>query len=92
MSERHFVYILETERNTLYCGYTDDVEKRYQAHLEGKGAKYTRANKPVKLLWQKEFETKSEALKEEYRIKHKLTREQKLALINSQQVQLHHLQ
>ena len=84
MSERHFVYILETERNTLYCGYTDDVEKRYQAHLEGKGAKYTRANKPVKLLWQKEFETKSEALKEEYRIKHKLTKEQKLALINSQ--------
>ena len=84
MSEKHFVYILETENNTLYCGYTDDVEKRYQAHLEGKGAKYTRANKPVKLLWQKEFETKSEALKEEYRIKHKLTKEQKLALINSQ--------
>ena len=87
MSERHFVYILETERNTLYCGYTDDVEKRYQAHLEGKGAKYTRANKPVKLLWSKEFATKSEALKEEYRIKHKLTRAQKLELINSQQAQ-----
>ena len=87
MSERHFVYILETERNTLYCGYTDDVEKRYQAHLEGKGAKYTRANKPVKLLWSKEFATKSEALTEEYRIKHKLTRAQKLELINSQQAQ-----
>ena len=87
MSERHFVYILETERNTLYCGYTDDVEKRFQAHIEGKGAKYTRANKPVKLLWSKEFATKSEALKEEYRIKHKLTRAQKLELINSQQAQ-----
>ena len=85
MSKKHFVYILLTERDTLYCGYTDDVEKRYQAHLEGKGAKYTRANKPIKLLWQKEFETKSEALKEEYRIKHKLTRAQKLELINSQQ-------
>ena len=84
MSEKHFVYILETERNTLYCGYTDDVEKRYQAHIDGKGAKYTRANKPTKLLWVKEFETKSEALKEEYRIKHKLTRKQKLELINSQ--------
>ena len=84
MGEKHFVYILLTERDTFYCGYTDDVEKRYQAHIEGKGAKYTRANKPVKLLWQKEFETKSEALKEEYRIKHKLTKEQKLALINSQ--------
>ncbi len=84
MGEKHFVYILLTERDTLYCGYTDDVEKRYQAHLDGKGAKYTRANKPIKLLWQKEFKTKSEALKEEYRIKHKLTKEQKLALINSQ--------
>ena len=72
MESRHFVYILQTENNTLYCGYTDDVEKRFQAHLEGKGAKYTRANKPVKIVWQKEFETKSEALKEEYRIKHKL--------------------
>ena len=85
MSEKHFVYILETERDTLYCGYTDDIEKRYQNHIEGKGAKYTRANKPVKLLWRKEFATKSEALKEEYRIKHKLTRAQKLELINSQQ-------
>ena len=85
MSKKHFVYILETERNTLYCGYTDDIEKRYQNHIEGKGAKYTRANKPVKLLWSKEFATKSEALKEEYRIKHKLTRAQKLELINSQQ-------
>ena len=84
MGDKHYVYILETERNTLYCGYTDDIEKRYQAHLDGKGAKYTRANKPTKLLWVKEFETKSEALKEEYRIKHKLTRKQKLELINSQ--------
>ncbi|MDE6138727.1 MAG: GIY-YIG nuclease family protein [Candidatus Gastranaerophilales bacterium] len=89
MENRHFVYILETENNTLYCGYTDDVKKRYQAHLEGKGAKYTRANKPVKLVWQKEFKTKSEALKEEYRIKHKLTRKQKLELIIDQQNPLH---
>ena len=49
MESRHFVYILQTENNTLYCGYTDDVEKRFQAHLEGKGAKYTRANKAVKI-------------------------------------------
>lgn len=89
MESRHFVYILQTENNTLYCGYTDDVEKRFQAHLEGKGAKYTRANKPVKIVWQKEFETKSEALKEEYRIKHKLTRKQKLELITDPQNPVH---
>ncbi len=81
MSERHFVYILLTERGTFYCGYTDDVEKRFQSHIEGKGAKYTRANKPVQIVWRKEFKTKSEALKEEYRIKHKMTRAQKIEMI-----------
>lgn len=85
MEEKHFVYILETESNTLYCGYTDDVEKRFKAHLEGKGAKYTRAHKPIRVVWQKEFDNKSDALKEEYRIKHKLTRQQKLEMINSEQ-------
>ena len=70
-----------TEKNTFYCGYTDDVKKRFQAHLEGKGAKYTRANKPVKLVYQKEFDTKSNAMKEEARIK-KLTHQEKLKLIN----------
>ena len=78
----YYVYILLTERNTLYCGYTDDVEKRYKAHLEGKGAKYTRANKPVKLVYKRKFATKSEAMREEHRIK-TLKRKDKLALIES---------
>ena len=69
MNKKFYVYILLTERNTYYCGYTDDVQKRFKAHLEGHGAKYTRANKPVKVVWQKEFLTKSEAIKEECRIK-----------------------
>lgn len=76
----YYTYILLTERNTLYCGYTDDVEKRFQAHLAGKGAKYTRANKPVKIVYQKAFNTKQDAMKEEFRIKH-LSRKQKLELI-----------
>lgn len=84
MEDKHFVYILLTENNTLYCGYTDNVERRFQAHIDGKGAKYTKANKPVKIVWKKEFHTKSEALKEEYRIKHKLSRKEKLQLINSE--------
>lgn len=83
MSKGNFVYILLTERNTLYCGYTNDVEKRFREHIEGKGAKYTKNFKPVKIVYKKEFETKSQALKEEYRIKHKLTRKQKLELISS---------
>lgn len=59
---------------------TDDVQKRFKAHLEGHGAKYTRANKPVKVVWQKEFLTKSEAIKEECRIKN-LSRIEKEKLI-----------
>ncbi len=83
MNKKYYVYILLTERNTYYCGYTDDVEKRYKAHLDGSGAKYTRANKPTKLLWFKAFNTKSEAMKEEHRIK-KLSRTEKETLINQQ--------
>ena len=82
MEKNYYVYILLTERNTLYCGYTDDVEKRFKAHLEGHGAKYTRANKPVKIVWQKEFANKSDAQKEEYRIKH-LSRKNKQKLISN---------
>lgn len=70
------------ENDSLYCGYTDDVEKRFQAHIEGRGAKYTKAHKPVKIVYKKEFDTKSEAMKEEYRIKH-LSRKEKIALIES---------
>ena len=82
MDKKYYVYILLTERNTYYCGYTDDVIKRFQAHLEGHGAKYTKANKPLKVVWQKEFENKKDAMKEEYRIK-RLTRKQKDKLISS---------
>ena len=73
--------------NILIWGYTDNVEKRFQAHLEGKGAKYTRSNKPVKIVFQQEFLSKHEALQTEYRIK-KLTRNKKLNLIKSPQNQL----
>ncbi len=74
--------MLLTERGTYYCGYTDDLEKRFKLHCEGKGAKYTRANKPIKIVYSKEFNNKSEAMKEEFRIKH-LSREEKTELINN---------
>ncbi len=83
MDKKYYVYILLTENNTLYCGYTDDVEKRFAAHCSGHGAKYTRANKPLKIVYTKEFSTKSAAQKEEYRIK-RLSRDDKLKLINIQ--------
>lgn len=80
--KKYYTYVLLTENNTLYCGYTDDVEKRFEEHKSGKGAKYTRANKPVKILYTACFDTKSEAMKEEYRIKH-LSKEEKLNFIKN---------
>ncbi|MDD3237838.1 MAG: GIY-YIG nuclease family protein [Candidatus Gastranaerophilales bacterium] len=80
MDKKYYVYIIETEKNTLYCGYTDDVKKRYQKHVDGTGAKYTKAFKPKELVYVAEFATKQDATKEEYRIKH-LLRKEKDALI-----------
>lgn len=82
MEKPYYTYILLTEDNKLYCGYTDDVEKRFEKHKAGLAAKYTKAHKPVKVVYQKEFPTKSDAMKEEYRIK-QLTRKQKEELIKS---------
>lgn len=78
---KYYLYILKTVRDTLYCGITPDIEKRYSLHLSGLGAKYTRANKPKSIEYLVIFDDKSLALKEEYRIKHTLTRAQKLELI-----------
>ena len=80
-NKKFYVYIILTVNNKLYCGYTDDVERRYKLHKEGKGAKFTKENKPFKLVYVKEFNSKQEAQKEEYRIK-QLSRKQKEELIN----------
>ena len=52
--KKHFIYVILTQNNKLYCGYTNDVKARYKKHVEGKGAKFTRANKPKALVFQKE--------------------------------------
>ncbi len=82
MDKKFYTYIILTVDNKLYCGYTDDIDKRFEKHKAGIAAKYTRAHKPLKMVYVKEFETKSEAMKEEYRIKH-LTRKQKEELVDS---------
>ena len=80
MNKPYFTYIILTEKGTYYCGYTDDLEKRFEKHKAGLAAKYTRAVKPVKFVYTKEFPSKSEAMKEECRIK-KLSRAKKEELI-----------
>lgn len=77
----YYIYILECADNTLYTGYTNDLENRLKAHNEGKGAKYTKGRLPVKLVYSESFDDKKEAMSREWFIKHRLTREEKLELI-----------
>lgn len=77
----YYIYVLLTEDNFLYCGYTDDVQKRFEKHKNGLGAKYTKAHKPVKIIFQQKFPTKSAAMKAEIKFK-KLSRETKLKVID----------
>lgn len=79
--KKYYTYVILTKDNTLYCGYTDDVEKRFEAHMSGKGAKYTRSHKPLKIVYKACFDTKVEAQREERRIK-AMSRKQKLEFLN----------
>lgn len=76
----HFVYIVRCSDNSLYTGYTNNIEERINKHNAGKGAKYTKIRRPVVLVYQEMYETKSEALRREYEIK-TFTRQRKLKLI-----------
>jgi putative endonuclease len=77
----YHTYILKCADNTLYTGITTNVKRREKEHnSDQKGAKYTRVRRPVKLVYQKAFKTKSAAMCEESRIK-RLSRGEKLALI-----------
>ena len=73
------LYILRCGDGTLYTGITTDVEKRLEAHRNGKGAKYTRGRAPLDLVYREECGDHSAALKREAEIK-KMSREEKLKL------------
>lgn len=78
----YYIYILQCADSTLYTGSTNDIEKRLIAHNTAKtGAKYTKARRPVRLVYSEQLETKSQALKREGQIKN-LSRAEKLALLN----------
>jgi len=76
-----FVYILECSDRTLYCGWTNNLQKRLEEHSAGKaGAKYTRGRRPVRLVYREPCPTRSDALKREREIKGR-SRAAKLLLI-----------
>ena len=78
----NYTYILKCMDGSLYTGWTNDIDKRLKAHNEGKGAKYTKGRRPVKLVYVEEFKTKEEAKRREYEIKH-MTRKEKEKLVGT---------
>lgn len=75
-----YVYILRCKDDSLYTGWTNDLEKRLLKHNSGKGAKYTRGRGPMTLVYSEELASKEAALQREFEIK-KMTKAAKIALI-----------
>lgn len=89
LKNMNYTYILKCNDGTLYTGWTNDLEKRVDAHNRGKGAKYTKARRPVTLAYYETFATKEEAMRREYAIK-QLPRAEKMKLLLSEQIHIHH--
>ena len=74
------VYMLLCDDNTIYTGITNDLKKRFENHISGKGAKYLRGRKPLEIVYTENFQNRSMATKREMEIK-KLNRRKKEELI-----------
>lgn len=76
----NYTYLVRCADGTLYCGWTNHLDRRMDEHNAGKGAKYTRSRRPVELAYYEEFAAREDAMKREAAIK-KLSRKEKLNLI-----------
>ncbi|SFG60005.1 putative endonuclease [Lachnospiraceae bacterium C7] len=81
-NKKNYTYIVECSDGTLYTGWTNDLNNRIKTHNSGKGAKYTKTRRPVKLVYYEVFPTKEEAMSREWHIK-KMTRQEKKCLIKN---------
>jgi putative endonuclease len=81
------VYMVRCRDGSLYTGVSNDVPSRVDRHNDGKGARYTRSRRPVKLVWKRRVKDKSAALKLEAAMK-KLPRGSKLRLLINPSVRL----
>lgn len=79
---KNYTYIVECKDGSYYTGWTNRILKRIKAHNDGKGAKYTKGRRPVKLVYLEVSDTKEQAMKREAAIK-KLTRKEKENLIKA---------
>jgi len=84
MDHKAYMYVVECCDGTYYTGYTTDVKKRIAVHNSGKGAKYTRARLPVKLIYVEGFDSKEEAMSAEALLKRKKRPQKKRFLSENQ--------
>ena len=82
-----FTYILRCADETLYVGHTEDLASREQAHNDGKGAKYTAARRPVRMVYAEEHVKAASAIAREHQLK-QWSREKKEALIRDDRIAL----
>jgi putative endonuclease len=68
-AETAYVYLLRCADGSLYCGWSTDPERRLREHQAGTASRYTRSRRPVELVWTRRMATRSEAMREEIRIK-----------------------
>jgi predicted GIY-YIG superfamily endonuclease len=78
----YYVYILRCKDGSYYTGHAKDVEKRFEMHKKGRGARYTRMHEPEKLVYTEEFESRGEAMRRERLIK-TFSHNKKQQLINN---------
>lgn len=78
-----FVYIIRAADNSLYTGVTTDVNRRYQQHRTGKGAKYLKGRSPIKLVFEQKIGTRSQAQRIEHWIKQQ-TKQIKESIVKKQ--------
>ncbi|SBV36879.1 putative endonuclease containing a URI domain [uncultured Stenotrophomonas sp.] len=78
MTAQWFLYLLECRDGSYYAGISTDVEARFRAHLAGKGARYTRAHPPLRILGMRGYADRAAASRAEWQIKQQ-PRERKLA-------------
>jgi len=76
------VYIIESDDQSFYTGITTDIDRRFEQHAEGKGAKYFNGRNPIKVVFREDGHTRSSASKREAEIK-KLTKKDKIKLIEN---------
>ncbi|MGI8845057.1 MAG: GIY-YIG nuclease family protein [Thermoleophilaceae bacterium] len=77
-----FVYLVRCADGSLYCGWTNDLPRRVAAHDAGTASRYTRSRGPVELVWSRAMGSRSEAMREEARIK-RLSRAEKQDMLDT---------